>query len=116
MEPQTPEARASVDRLNHLAILHRDLVERGVLPPEIWGLEASVPPENRYRGGFANLESEATARDGIRRGHATTSFVTQPAEGGDPAKALRQLNRLRKDGLISEGEYTTKRLEIIARL
>lgn len=65
---------------------------------------------------FANLVSEAVARTTTRGGTVTAGPVAATSPGADASDALRQLNRLREQGLISEAEYTAKRGEILARL
>ena len=65
---------------------------------------------------FANLVSEAVARPTTRCGIVTSGSVAPTPPGADPSEALRQLNRLREQGLISEAEHSTKRGEILARL
>ena len=34
----------------------------------------------------------------------------------DPAEALTQLNQLHDDGLLTDGEFTAKRAEVIGRI
>ena len=65
---------------------------------------------------FANLVSEAVARPITRGGNVAAGPVAPAPPGADASDALRQLNRLREQGLISEAEYTAKRSEVLARL
>lgn len=65
---------------------------------------------------FANLVSEAVARPTTRGGVVTSVLVAPMPPAADPSDLLRQLNRLREQGLINEAEYTAKRGEILARL
>ncbi len=63
---------------------------------------------------FANRVSEAVARTSPRA--AATASIAPIASDGDPASALRRLEGLRDQGLITEPEYAAKRAEILARL
>ena len=64
---------------------------------------------------FASSVSEAMAR-------STTSYAPAQSAGGsglearDPSAALRDLQRLRDQGLITADEYAAKRREILTRL
>jgi hypothetical protein len=64
---------------------------------------------------FANRMSEAVARTSPRA-PATAASVDPIASDGDPSRALRHLEGLRDQGLITEPEYAAKRAEILARL
>jgi hypothetical protein len=62
---------------------------------------------------FANRVSEALARTGDRGSEPTAAQSPPPGTAGD---SLRRLQDLRDQGLITEGEYSAKRSEILARL
>ena len=62
---------------------------------------------------FANGVSSAMAHtSGLRDSRAPASSSTS----SDPTEALRQLNQLREQSLISEAEYEAKRTDILGRL
>jgi hypothetical protein len=66
---------------------------------------------------FASRVSEALARTpDSREPYAARSVSAQQHSGsGDPSEALRNLQRLRDEGLITESEYADKRAEILRR-
>jgi hypothetical protein len=63
---------------------------------------------------FANRVSEALARTPAGR-QSEPSMASGPPTA-DPSEALRNLTRLRDDGLITEAEYQEKRSTILSRL
>jgi hypothetical protein len=65
---------------------------------------------------FAAHVSEAIARNPRPGLAAMTAQAMSPAVAPDPSLALRQLESLRGQGLLTEEEYATKRREILARL
>lgn len=64
---------------------------------------------------FASSVSEAIARSSKHDTAADRVGVSSPPSG-DPSGALRDLQRLRDQGLITDDEYAAKRGEILARL
>ena len=68
---------------------------------------------------FANRVSEALARTSTRA-TATVVVASAPANSPEPsdaaADALRRLQSLHDQGLITDGEFGAKRAEILARL
>lgn len=69
---------------------------------------------------FAGRVSETIARTPRGQmgtfGAATASAPAAQAEPADPSAALRQLDQLRTQGLITDSEFTAKRQAIIDRL
>jgi hypothetical protein len=65
---------------------------------------------------FAAHVSEAMARRPRPAPAGWTAQAMPPAVAPDPSVALRQLESLRGQGLLTEEEYATKRREILARL
>jgi hypothetical protein len=63
---------------------------------------------------FANRVSEALAR--TPAGRQAEPSIASSASLGDPSDALRNLTRLRDDGLITDAEYQEKRTAILSRL
>jgi hypothetical protein len=64
---------------------------------------------------FANRVSEAIARSS--RGALSARDVERPGRGStDATGALRQLDQLRTQGLITEAEFATKRQDVLNRL
>jgi Short C-terminal domain len=61
---------------------------------------------------FANRVSEVLARKPSSAGQPQSA----PPSGSDANDALRNLTRLREDGLVTDEEFTAKRAEILARL
>lgn len=64
---------------------------------------------------IANRVSEALARTSPR-GVPSVTGPAQRVDGADAADALRRLQDLRNQGLITDGEYGAKRAEILSRL
>lgn len=64
---------------------------------------------------FAGRVSEAIARSS-QGGRAAEEPSPPHAAGSDPSRALRDLQRLRDQGLVTESEYRSKRAEILSRL
>ncbi len=64
---------------------------------------------------YANRVSEALARTGAGTGQAPV-LAAPTAPGVDAGAALRRLQDLRDQRLITESEYEAKRTEILARL
>jgi hypothetical protein len=71
--------------------------------------------ERRRTVDFANHVAEALARTSSRAVAAAQMVVASPPAGGT-AEALRHLQGLHDQGLITESEYAAKRGEILARL
>ncbi len=71
--------------------------------------------ERRRALEFAGRVSEAIART-TKVGAATDASYASRAGGSDPSTGLRDLQRLREQGLITEDEYAAKRTEILSRL
>jgi len=44
---------------------------------------------------------------------STTSAPAAPEAGSDPAAKLRKLRELRQEGLLTQEEYETKRIEVL---
>jgi hypothetical protein len=67
---------------------------------------------------FASQVSEAIARQGRSTGYATPPAAPAPtqATASDARSALRHLEDLRNDGLITAEEYAAKRAEVLSRL
>jgi hypothetical protein len=65
---------------------------------------------------FANRVSEALAGTSPRGTPAVANPVAPESSGGGTAEALRRLQDLRNQGLITDSEYDAKRSEILARL
>jgi hypothetical protein len=65
---------------------------------------------------FAAHVSEAMARAPRPGPAGVTAQGMSPAVAPDPSLALRQLESLRGEGLLTEEEYATKRREVLARL
>lgn len=63
---------------------------------------------------FASRVSEAIARSS--RGGPVTRDVARPAASADPSGALRQLEQLRSQGLITDTEFAAKRQDVLNRL
>jgi hypothetical protein len=63
---------------------------------------------------FANAVSDALAGNG--RGSRSERRIEQSTDAADPEKALRTLDQLRKQGLITEAEYASRREAVLARL
>jgi len=66
--------------------------------------------------GLRLLVNDGGGEDGPVSADVTPGSVAPTSPGADASDALRQLNRLREQGLISEAEHSTKRGEILARL
>lgn len=64
---------------------------------------------------FASRVSEAIART-TRGGMVDEARIAPGTERRDPSSALRDLQRLRDEGLVTETEYAAKRSEILTRL
>ncbi len=64
---------------------------------------------------FANRVAEALAQTSSRAS-GTAPVATQPARSGATADALRNLQALHDQGLITDGEFGAKRAEILGRL
>jgi len=64
---------------------------------------------------FANRVSEALARTSTRA-NSTAPVAPQQAPSGATADALRNLQALHDQGLITDGEFDAKRGEILGRL
>jgi Short C-terminal domain len=65
---------------------------------------------------FANRVSQALARTSSRASAGALPAAGPSAPSGTSADALRNLQALRDQGLITDAEFATKRAEILARL
>jgi hypothetical protein len=63
---------------------------------------------------FASRVSEAIA--GSARGMRPSQQSSRPAAATDPTDALRQLEQLRTQGLITDAEFAAKRRDVLNRL
>ena len=103
---------------------------------EIWLSESNGSTRIRYKGSQSGLLMGGVVRDqvvGLRDAVASSiketlqmevlvsqvSQLQDASKSGDtasPEEALKQLQRLREQGLLDQEEYETKRKEILARL
>ena len=77
--------------------------------------------ENSMSFGLAEQVQFEQLRDAIETSLAApvapaASQATQTAPSADPIEQLRKLAELRDAGVISEGEFTVKKTEIMGRL
>jgi hypothetical protein len=64
---------------------------------------------------FASRVSEAIARS-PKGGRASDGYARPAAAASDPTGALRQLEQLRSQGLITDSEFAEKRQDVLKRL
>lgn len=76
--------------------------------------EYAVPFWRKAQPQFEALRD--AVQNAIRQAQGGQANGGQPPAPGDPAVALRQLEQLREQGLITPAEYATKRAEILGRM
>lgn len=66
--------------------------------------------------GTTDSNSKPANEDGARTPAVSTTVALQPPEASQATKKLRELEQLRKEGLISELEYQEKRKAVLSNL